>query len=141
MKMKLKEAQVRLQNLAKLGTKTFPAKLSFAISCNIEKLQKEAEHIEKERKKLCEQYADKDDDGKPVMVDSVINGVESKGYKMDASARAAFGEEYDSLLDTEVDVNIRMVKTEVVEQCERAERYDIPTVAELLALAFMLEEE
>lgn len=141
MKMKLKEAQVRLQNLAKLGTKTFPAKLSFAISCNIEKLQKEAEHIEKERKKLCEQYADKDDDGKPVMVDSVINGVESKEYKMDASARAAFGEEYDSLLDTEVDVNIRMVKTEVVEQCERAERYDIPTVAELLALAFMLEEE
>lgn len=140
MKMKLKEAQVRLQNLAKLGTKTFPAKLSFAISCNIEKLQKEAEHIEKERKKLCEQYADKDDDGKPVMVDSVINGVESKEYKMDASARAAFGEEYDSLLDTEVDVNIRMVKTEVVEQCERAERYDIPTVAELLALAFMLEE-
>lgn len=141
MKMKLKEAQVRLQNLAKLGTKTFPAKLSFAISCNIEKLQKEAEHIEKERKKLCEQYADKDDDGKPVMVDSVINGVESKEYKMNAAARAAFGEEYDSLLDTEVDVNIRTVKTGVVEQCERAERYDIPTVAELLALAFMLEEE
>lgn len=140
MKMKLKEAQVRLQNLAKLGTKTFPAKLSFAISCNIEKLQKEAEHIEKERKKLCEQYADKDDDGKPVMVDSVINGVESKEYKMDAAARATFGEEYDSLLDTEIDVNIRMVKTEVVEQCERADRYDIPTVAELLALAFMLEE-
>lgn len=140
MKMKLKEAQARLQNLAKLGTKTFPAKLSFAISCNIEKLQKEAEHIEKERKKLCEQYADKDDDGKPVMVDSVINGVESKEYKMDAAARAAFGEEYDSLLDTEVDVNIRMAKTEVVEQCERADRYDIPTVAELLALAFMLEE-
>ena len=140
MKMKLKEAQARLQNLAKLGTKTFPAKLSFAISCNIEKLQKEAEHIEKERKKLCEQYADKDDDGKPVMVDSVLNGVESKEYKMDAAARAAFGEEYDSLLDTEVDVNIRMAKTEVVEQCERADRYDIPTVAELLALAFMLEE-
>lgn len=140
MKMKLKEAQARLQNLAKLGTKTFPAKLSFAISCNIEKLQKEAEHIEKERKKLCEQYAEKDDDGKPVMVDSVINGVESKEYKMDAAARAAFGEEYDSLLDTEVDVSIRTVKTEVVEQCERADRYDIPTVAELLALAFMLEE-
>lgn len=140
MKMKLKEVQVRLKNLANLGAKTFPAKLSFAISCNIEKLQKEAEHIEKERKKLCEQYADKDDDGKPVMVDSVINGVESKEYKMDAAARATFGEEYDSLLDTEIDVNIRMVKTEVVEQCERADRYDIPTVAELLALAFMLEE-
>lgn len=140
MKMKLKEVQVRLQNLAKLGTKTFPAKLSFAISCNIEKLQKEAEHIEKERKKLCEQYAEKDDDGKPVMVDSVIGGKESKEYKMDTSARTAFGEEYESLLDTEVDVTIRTVKTEVVEQCERAERYDIPTVAELLALAFMLEE-
>lgn len=140
MKMKLRETQVRLQNLAKLGTKTFPAKLSFAISCNIEKLQKEAEHIEKERKKLCEQYAEKDDDGKPVMVDSVLNGKESKEYKMDGTTRAAFAEEYDSLMDTEVDVTIRTVKTEVVEQCERAERYDIPTVAELLALAFMLEE-
>lgn len=140
MKMKLREVQVRLQNLAKLGTKTFPAKLSFAISCNIEKLQKEAEHIEKERKKLCEQYAEKDDDGKPVMVDSVLNGKESKEYKMDGTARAAFAEEYDSLMDTEVDVTIRTVKTEVVEQCERAERYDILTVAELLALTFMLEE-
>lgn len=140
MKMKLRETQVRLQNLAKLGTKTFPAKLSFAISCNIEKLQKEAEYIEKERKKLCEQYAEKDDDGKPVMVDSVLNGKESKEYKMDGTTRAAFAEEYDSLMDTEVDVTIRTVKTEVVEQCERAERYDIPTVAELLALAFMLEE-
>lgn len=59
---------------------------------------------------------------------------------MDEVARVAFAEEYESLMDAEVDVTIRKVKMEVIEQCERAERYDIPTVAELVALAFMLEE-
>lgn len=140
MKMKLKEVQIHLLDLAKLGKKTFPARLSFALSCNIEKLQKEAEHIEKERKKLCGQYAEKDGSGKPIMADCVVNGKKSKEYKMDEAARAAFAEEYESLMDTEVDVAIWKVKMEVIEQCERAERYDIPTVAELVALAFMLEE-
>lgn len=140
MKMKLKEVQERLKGLARMGTKTFPSKLSFAVSYNIEKLQKESERIEKERKKLCEQYAEKDDDGNPVMVNSVVNGNTVKEYKMDEDGRKAFGEEYDALLDTEVSVEIRTVKTEVVEQCEKVERYDIPTVAELIAMSFMLKE-
>lgn len=140
MKMKLKEVQERLKGLARMGIKTFPSKLSFAVSCNIEKLQKESERIEKERKKLCEQYAEKDEDGKPVMVDSAINGNTVKEYKMDEEGRKAFSEEYEALLDTEVNVEIRTVKTEVVEQCEKVERYDIPTVAELVAMSFMLKE-
>lgn len=140
MKMKLKEVQERLKGLARMGTKTFPSKLSFAVSYNIEKLQKESERIEKERKKLCEQYAEKDDDGNPAMVDSVVNGNTVKEYKMDEDGRKAFGEEYEALLDTEVNVEIRTVKTEVVEQCEKVERYDIPTVAELVTMSFMLKE-
>lgn len=140
MKMKLKDVQTRLRGLAGLGTKTFPSKLSFAISYNIEKLQKESERIEKERKKLCDQYADKDDDGNPMMVDSIINGNTVKEYKMDEEGRKAFNEEYENLLDTEVDIEIRTVKAEVVEQCEKADRYSIPTVADLLAMSFMLKD-
>lgn len=140
MKMKLKEVQTRLKGLAALGQKTFPSKLSFAVSYNIEKFQSEAERIEKERRKLCEQYAEKDDDEKPVMVDSVINGNTVKEYKMDEEDLKAFNEEYESLLETEVDIEIRTVKAEVIEQCEKVNRYDIPTVAELLVMSFMLKE-
>lgn len=140
MKMKLKEVQMRLNNLVTLGTKTFPSKMSFAISCNIEKLQKEAERVDKERKKLCEQYAEKDADGNPVMVDSIINGKETKEYKLDSAGMKNFTEEYESLLETEVDMDVRTVKMDVVERCEQAERYDVPTVAQLLAMSFMIEE-
>lgn len=140
MKMKLKEVQVRFGNLMNLGKKTFPSKMSFAISCNIEKMQKEMEHIEQERKKLCEQYTEKDEDGKAVMVSSIVNGREAKEYKMNDENRNAFSEEFEELLDTEIDIDIRTVKTEVIEQCEKVNRYDIPTVAELLAMSFMLTE-
>lgn len=140
MKMKLKEVQIHRNNLLSLGKKTFPSKMSFAISCNIEKFQKEVERIDKERKKLCEQYAEKDDEGNPVMVDSMIDGNEAKEYKIDKEDIKALKEEYESLLETEVDMDVRTVKMEVVEHCERSERYDVPTVEQLFAMSFMIEE-
>lgn len=140
MKMKEKEVNKHFSDLAGIGNLTLPSKLSFAISYNLEKLQKESERIENERKKLCEQYSDKDDDGKPVMVDSIINGQKTQEYKMSEENRKLFGEEYNELLDTEVDIEIRKVKNEVVERCEQVDRYTIPSVSQLFALSFMLEE-
>lgn len=140
MKMTEREVNRHYRNLAGIGNLVFPAKLSFAISCNLEKLQKEAERIDKERKNLCERYADKGDDGKPVMLDVVVNGEKTQEYKMSEDNRKLFEDEYNSLLDAEVEIDIRTVKTEVVERCEAAERYSIPTVAQLLAMSFMLEE-
>lgn len=140
MKMKLSEAQMRVQNLLKMGKKTFPAKLSYSMSRNIEKLQKEVEILEKERKKICEQYCEKDEEGKPVMTKSIVNGRELKEYKFDEVSLKIVNEEYEAMLETEVDIEIKTVKTDVIEQCESAERYTIPTVADLVALSFMLED-
>lgn len=140
MKMKEKEVSKHFSDLAGMGNLTFPSKLSFAISYNLEKLQKECERIEKERKKLCEQYADKDEDGNPIMEKSVINGTETQTYKMSDENRKTFNDEYNELLDTEVDIEIRTVKSEVIERCEQVERYSIPSVSQLFALSFMLEE-
>lgn len=140
MKMKLREVNKNLNGLAGLGGKVFPSKLSFAVSCNIERLQREAERIEKERKKLCEQYSDKDKDGKPVMVDSIINGQKTQEYRMSDTNRKELGNEYDEFLNTEIEVEIRTVKQEVLERCEEMERYDIPSVADIVSMAFMIEE-
>lgn len=139
MKMKLREVNKHLNALAGLGEKIFPARLGYAISCNIEKLQRESERIEKEREKLCEQYAEKDGDGNCVMVDSIIDNKKVKEYKMADGNRELFRKEYDDLLDTEVEVEIRTVKQEDIEQCGTQERYSIPSVAEIVGMGFMVE--
>lgn len=140
MKMTERDVIKNYRSLSGLGGLALPSKLSFAISYNLEKLQRESERIEKERKRLCVQYADKNESGEPVMVDSVINGEKTQEYKMTVENRKLFGEEYDAVLDSEVEIDIRTVKQEVVERCEQAERYNLLTVAQLLVLSFMLEE-
>lgn len=140
MKMKLREVNKNLSILARMGGKTFPAKMSFAISRNFELLQRESERIEKERKRLCENYSEKDEEGNAVMIDSVIDGQPTKEYKMTEEKRSAFEVEYNELMDEEIEVDIRKVKQEVIERCEEAERYDIPTVADIVGMSFMIEE-
>lgn len=140
MKMKERDVIKNYRNLAAFGGLVLPSKLSFAISCNAEKLLHEVERIEKERKRLCVQYAEKDKNNEPVMADSVIAGEKTREYKMTEENRKLFMDEYDALLDSEAEISIRTVKMEVVERCEEAERYNILTVSQLLAMSFMLEE-
>ena len=61
MKMKLSEVQERLQGLLKITEKKFPAKIGYAIAKNIEKLGDENKNLEQQRVKLCEMYAQKDE--------------------------------------------------------------------------------
>lgn len=140
MQMTLREVNRHFSELAECGGLVLPSKLSYALACNLEKLQKEAGNIDKEREKLCRQYADKDEAGNAVMVDSVINGKKTREYQISEENWKAFEEEYGALLDTKIEIDIRKAKREEVERCEQAERYSIPTVAQLLALSFMLEE-
>lgn len=140
MKMTEKDVNKKYQGLVKLAKLVFPSKLNFAVSCNLEILGKEFERIEKEREKLCERFAEKDKDGNPVMADCIVNGVKTQEYKISDADRRELNEEYLALLEAEVDLPIRVVKMEEIEKCETAERYDIPTVAQMSAMAFMLEE-
>lgn len=140
MKIKLREAVKHAAHLASLSKKVFPSKLSFAISCNTEMLQKEAERAEKERLKICERYAEKDENGKPIMLNNIVNGNKVQEYKINEEGRRALLEEYNDLLETEVEIEIRKVNASILEKCETADRYTIPSVADINAMAFMLEE-
>ncbi|MDO5345282.1 MAG: hypothetical protein Q4E91_06015 [Lachnospiraceae bacterium] len=138
--MKEKDVTKHFSELASMGGMVLPSKLSFAISCNMEKLQAEAERIEKARIELCKQYSEKGEAGDPVMVESIVNGKKTTEYKMSDENRELFAKEYMGLLDTEADIAIRTVKMDVIGQCEAVERYDVLTVSHMHALSFMLEE-
>lgn len=140
--MKIKEREVKeyFLRLTQVSDLVLPSKLSFAISYNMEKFQQEFNRIEKEREKLCERYADKDEDERPVIVNSMVDGMKKQTYKMSEENSKLFAEEYEGLLDVEVDIEIRTVKKEVVQRCEEADRYNIPSVSQLFALSFMMED-
>lgn len=140
MKLTLKEVNEKYIGLADLGKLVLPIKLSYAVAKNIDTLQPHVERIEKERKKLCEQYAKKDEDGNPKMIKSIVGGQERSNYDMDPGEQQAMNKEYEDFLETEeVDVEIRKVKLSLIEECEK-DRYNIPNVANQTALMFMLEE-
>lgn len=140
MKMTLKEVRKNLDALNALGGIVFPVKLNFTIGYNLEKLQKEFERAEKQRLELCRQYAEKNEEGNPIMQQSNVNGQVSEFFKMSPENEVAFKKEYDDLMETEVDIEIRTVAPEVIERCEQAERYNVPTVAQLLGMSFMIED-
>lgn len=140
MKMKLKDAIRYYTGLDGVGELILPSKLSFAVSRNMESLLAEVERAEKERKNLCAHYAEKDADGKPVMTDSMVDGKKIREYKMDPESMKIVNEEYQAMLDTEVDIRISTVDAECIHQCEESERYSIPSARQIAALSFMLEE-
>lgn len=73
--------------------------LAFSLALKMRKLVRElssiAEDVEEERKKLLEQYADKDEDGQPI--------IEEGRYSLNGNG-AAYSGDYLSLMQEEVDV-------------------------------------
>lgn len=144
MKVTIKAAELRekLIGMANLGRLTLPGKLSYAISYNTEKLEKEHSRLEKERIKICERYAEKDENGKAITVRFEENGTEKEKYKFATPEdEKACDDEYKELLETEIEFeNLRTVKWDEIEKCEKNERYSIPTVKDIRAMSFMMEE-
>ena len=116
-------------NGSALGGKHLPTKLSFAIAVNAEEIEKKIKVYHEERIKLAEQYAEKDPDGNPVIVDDryVINN------------QAEWDKAFKELQDTEVEVVITTVTLDDVAKCDDP-RFDALTVYEMSLLKFMIEE-
>lgn len=133
--MKLGEVQSTLEGLYKIATKNLPVKVSYAIAKNIKVLNEEYKTIDEQRIKLCEKYADKDDDGKAVM--------EKKGekefYKFSDGNEVKMNDEYKELLEEEAELDIHTVDITEFEKCDMSDRYDILTPAEYANLEFMIE--
>lgn len=140
MKMKLSDVKKGANVLAGLAQMTFPGKLKYAVAYNFEKLGREEERIEKQRLELCRTYADKDENGEPIMVKSVAYGKKARSFKMSEENEAAFNKEYADLLETEVDIDIRTVRPEAIDACETSERYNVPSVAQIIGMSFMIED-
>ena len=132
MKIRLGELRELTANLYPMQKKTFPVKISYAIMRNIEALEKEFSAFEKQRIELCKTYANKDEDGNPVIKDG--------SYDIPSDVREDFNNELKELSDEEVEIDIRTISAEEFEKCEQADRYDIPTGEDFAVLGFMLKD-
>lgn len=132
MKIKLGDAKTMWEGLAELKKqkKKFPIKVKFAITQNVDALEKEASSLEIQRIELCEMYANKDKDGKPIIKD--------EAYDIPEGAKEELNKEYSDLKAEEVEVDIRMVPIEEFDKCEN-EPYEMPTWEDLYAMRFMIE--
>ena len=68
--MKGYEITAHTRSLVNLSGKKLPVSMSFAMATNLDRLMEWQERIEKQRIGLCEQYAKKGDDGKPIIKDN-----------------------------------------------------------------------
>lgn len=141
MKMKLSEIEPKLRGLMSLKDLKLPPKLGYAVSYNLEKLQAEYERIEKQRIKICENLAVKDEEGNPVMVEVQVGGAKAQKYKFPSDEEEKIcNQEYRELLEGETEIDFRMGKWEDLEKCESSDRYSLPTVAHIQAMDFVLEK-
>lgn len=131
--MKLIEAINYLNDLKTVADKVYPARMRYAITRNILKISAETELAEKSRIEICGRYAAKDEDGNPLVKD----GVYICATDEDAKAR---DEEVRALYDTDVDIDILKIQQQDLEECDLKDRYDIPSIAEVMALDFMIEQ-
>lgn len=135
MKMKLGEVRGRLEGLLKVADKRFPAKVSYAISKNQKILENEYKDLEEHRIKICESYADKNENGKAVTQEKDGNML----YVFSGDAQEQCNKEYADLLGEEIEVDIHTVDAEELDKCDESERFDIPTAADYMAMEFMFK--
>jgi hypothetical protein len=133
MKLHLNQISSAIGALEKCSTKVFPIKVSYAMARNFKVLAREAQLVEEERRKLCEKYADKDQDGNPAIDDG--------SYRMSSENRKQFAEEYADLLGTEIEADIIKISLGEIERGEETGRFDGLTLEELSCIEFMIMTE
>lgn len=135
MEMKIKDAIMHYNALTQrpsIVDQTLPSKLSYSISRNAKKLEEEVKNYNEEREKICKRLAEKDEEGNPI--------TKYGKYDISEENKRILDEELDALLDTDIDVDIHTVEIDpILDQCDAAERYHVPTARELMTLEFMIK--
>ena len=133
--MKIKDAIMHYNALTQrpsIVDQTLPSKLSYSISRNAKKLEEEVKNYNEEREKICKRLAEKDEEGNPI--------TKYGKYDISEENKRILDEELDALLDTDIDVDIHTVEIDpILDQCDAAERYHVPTARELMTLEFMIK--
>lgn len=138
--MNLGEIQITLRNLESLKDLELPIKISFSISKNVEVLKSIVEDLEKERHKLCEKYAEKDESGKPKLITVPGNDTMS-AYDMTSDNKKRFDAEYIELALIDHPVTFRTITYSDLEASDLSDRYHTLTPSEINALMFMIKDE
>lgn len=122
------------EELHNVVRKRLPFQLVYAISKNVQDISKEADIIGQNRIKLIELYADKDENGNPVIKDGE--------YHISDENQGVFQQEYTEFLHTETEVfkNIEKVDITKFDKLED-QRYDALSAADITALSFMISED
>lgn len=136
MKMKLNDVLVKATQLEYLARKQLPVRLSYAIGRNRDAFAKEHQRYEAERIKMCEMFADKDADGKPI--------IENNNYQMTDEARTELNEALEEFRNTtEVDIEIykytKPINT-LLDELDGNSRYDALSADDLRLLSFIIDE-
>lgn len=135
MEMKIKDAIMNYNSLTRnpsIVDQSLPSKLSYSISRNLKNLEEEVKNYNEEREKICKRLAKKDEEGKPITKDGK--------YDIDEENKQILNDELNALLDTDINVEIYMVEIDpILDQCDAAERYHVPTARELMELEFMIK--
>lgn len=110
--MKNFEVQVLLSGLQQVKEVKLPGKISLAIIKNINKLADCQKNLEEVRKKLIEQYCEKDENGQPILEGEG----EVKSYKM--ADIDSFNNEYVSVMEQDADLVLDKISEQDVEKVD-----------------------
>ncbi len=140
MKMKVMDVIIKAAQLNALASKRLPIRISYAISKTKEALSKEVDRYETERIKLCETYADRDTDGKPVIAEREEDGQKRAEYIFSKENRAELEKALAEFRETEIDIPVQKITMDELGKVDSSERFDALSPNELESLYFMIDE-
>jgi hypothetical protein len=123
--MKYIDLMVHMPVVEAFGETELPLALGMRLGMRVSRLRDLLDRLERERKKRLEVLADKDSDGKAVIVDGKYGGVSEEMFKT----------EWEALLDNEVEVDLPKPLTE--EQFKGVETLQPKVAAALEALGLL----
>lgn len=129
MKLNLDAALKASNTLGTLNnTRGMPTVVAYRISKLVKALSKELEEYEAQRKKLCEEYSKKDDEGKPIVKDG--------NYDITLDDLKIINEELEKLRNETIELEIKKVTLDDINKAGLA-----PAELELIEFMLDLEEE
>ena len=135
MSMKLKMKDIIRFGETPLGMRKFTPKMTLAIAINAAAVEPILKGYNESYKNLIDDYVEKDEDGEPV----VIEDNEQQFYKF--KDVEAFNKAYTEVLEEEIELTVKTINEKEIHKCGEETGLDVPTVAELAAMMFMIEIE
>ena len=125
------EALNHYTNLNALRDKKLPTKLSIAVVRNVKILTPIFDVIRDKEAELVRTYGKKDENGEPIVKDSIVI------FENDETA-ASYKKEHAALFS--MDENVDFVKVDIDELDYDSDKYDVLTIEEMSTLLFMINE-